>query len=341
MSPHSPVQLYLDKSQWKDTPSLQEDMWITFELKKQPNRERHAAVNAKYLSSTIEDYDICRNYLGLYYIISGIVNRKKVNESIRAAIVEMFFRKAEDRQLVINYYHQKGSLDSEEWELLLSNMTTEERESFALDINTSEPSATLRVYLYKYLNSIEWIKHPNFIAGFTSNSVIRKTLNLLMDCFKSDEDKQEWIDYVINADNVSDKLLVELFIETSNIDFYNNIKDKKIIPTIISNDKEKIKDYFLFCMSFMEKPELDSIVDSFDFDVFIDAMKLMNEDECLQFVCRLSENKALQIISDERLWEFDLSNKLMSSKEGRILILSGIYAKNQMIMMNGITICHN
>lgn len=327
LSPHSPVQLYLDKSQWKDTPSLQEDMWITFELKKQPNRERHAAVNAKYLSSTIEDYDICRNYLGLYYIISGIVNRKRVNESIRAAIVEMFFRKAEDRQLVINYYHQKGSLDSEEWELLLSNMTTEERESFALDINTSEPSATLRVYLYKYLNSIEWIKHPNFIAGFTSNSVIRKTLNLLMDCFKSDEDKQEWIDYVINADNVSDKLLVELFIETSNIDFYNNIKDKKIIPTIISNDKEKIKDYFLFCMSFMEKPELDSIVDSFDFDVFIDAMKLMNEDECLQFVCRLSENKALQIISDERLWEFDLSNKLMSSKEGRILILSGIYAK--------------
>lgn len=327
LSPHSPVQLYLDKSQWKDTPSLQEDMWITFELKKQPNRERHAAVNAKYLSSTIEDYDICRNYLGLYYIISGIVNRKRVNESIRAAIVEMFFRKAEDRQLVINYYHQKGSLDSEEWELLLSNMTTEERESFALDINTSEPSATLRVYLYKYLNSIEWIKHPNFIAGFTSNSVIRKTLNLLMDCFKSDEDKQEWIDYVINADNVSDKLLVELFIETSNIDFYNNIKDKKIIPTIISNDKEKIKDYFLFCMSFMEKPELDSIVDTFDFDVFIDAMKLMNEDECLQFVCRLSENKALQIISDERLWEFDLSNKLMSSKEGRILILSGIYAK--------------
>ena len=48
-TPNTPVQLYLDKSQWKDDTSLKEDMWITFELKKQPNRDRHAAINAKCL----------------------------------------------------------------------------------------------------------------------------------------------------------------------------------------------------------------------------------------------------------------------------------------------------
>ena len=35
-TPYSPVQLYLEKSQWKDVTYLKEDMWITFELKKQP-----------------------------------------------------------------------------------------------------------------------------------------------------------------------------------------------------------------------------------------------------------------------------------------------------------------
>ena len=80
-TPYSPVQLYLKKSQWKDVTYLKEDMWITFELKKQPNRDRHAAINAKCLSSTSDDYNICRNYLGRYDKIYGTVNGKRFSES--------------------------------------------------------------------------------------------------------------------------------------------------------------------------------------------------------------------------------------------------------------------
>lgn len=35
-TPYSPVQLYLEKSQWKDTAYLKEDMWITLSSKNSP-----------------------------------------------------------------------------------------------------------------------------------------------------------------------------------------------------------------------------------------------------------------------------------------------------------------
>ena len=143
--------LYLEKSQWKDVTYLKEDMWITFELKKQPNRDRHAAINAKCLSSTSDDYNICRNYLGRYDKIYGTVNGKRFSESILSVVVERFFKKSEGRQLVLSDLYQKKSLDPREWELLLSNMTTEERDSFTFNTDVIEPSAVLRVTLYKYL----------------------------------------------------------------------------------------------------------------------------------------------------------------------------------------------
>ena len=268
-TPNTPVQLYLDKSQWKDDTSLKEDMWITFELKKQPNRDRHAAINAKCLSSTSEDYNICRNYIGRYDKIYGTVNGKRFSESVLSVIVEKFFKKSEGRQLILKDIYQRKSLDPKEWELLLSNMTTEEREAFSIDTDIIEPSAALRVYLYKYLNSIEWIKHSSVIDALLSSISAHHTLQLLADCFKSDSDKKDWIDYVINSGNTSDKLFAELFLMTNSIDLFNNISDKSSISALISKDKERIKEYLLFCMSIMGKTELDSVIDTFDVDVFV------------------------------------------------------------------------
>lgn len=37
-TPYSPVQLYLEKSQWKDTAYLKEDMWITLSSKTAQSR---------------------------------------------------------------------------------------------------------------------------------------------------------------------------------------------------------------------------------------------------------------------------------------------------------------
>ena len=326
-TPNTPVQLYLDKSQWKDDTSLKEDMWITFELKKQPNRDRHAAINAKCLSLTSEDYNICRNYIGRYDKIYGTVNGKRFSESVLSVIVEKFFKKSEGRQLILNDIYQRKSLDPKEWELLLSNMTTEERDAFSIDTDIIEPSAALRVYLYKYLNSIEWIRHSSVIDALLSSISAHHILQLLTDCFKSDADKKDWIDYVINSGNTSDKLFAELFLMTNSIDLFNKISDKSNISALISKDKERIKEYLIFCMSTMGKTELDSVVDTFDVDVFIDTLKLMSDDERLKFVCSLSDDKASKLASDKRFEDFDLINRLMSLEDGRRILLNDLYVR--------------
>lgn len=326
-TPYSPVQLYLKKKQWKDAAYLKENMWITFELKKQPNRDRHAVINAKCLTLTSEDYNICRNYIGRYDKIYGTVNAKRFSESILSVIVEKFFRKAEGRQLILNDIYQRKSLDPKEWELLLSNLTTEERDSFTFRTDVIEPSAVLRVYLYKYLNSIEWIKHSCVIDALMSNISSAHIIELLMDSFTSDDDKKDWIDYVINSGNTSDKLFAELYIMTNSIDIYNRIVDKGSVSAIISNDKEKVKDYLLFCMSILCKSELDAIVDTFDEEVFCDALKLMKEDECLKFVCGLTDGKASKLASDNRFEDLDLINRLMSLEAGRRILLNNLYKR--------------
>ena len=326
-TPYSPVQLYLEKSQWKDVTYLKEDMWITFELKKQPNRDRHAAINAKCLSSTSDDYNICRNYLGRYDKIYGTVNGKRFSESILSVVVERFFKKSEGRQLVLSDLYQKKSLDPREWELLLSNMTTEERDSFTFNTDVIEPSAVLRVTLYKYLNSIEWIKHSCIIDALMSSIGSHHTIELLMESFKSEADKQEWIDYVIDSGKTSDKLFAELYLMTKSIDIFNRIADKSCVSSLISMDKDKIKDYLLFCVSIMGKTELDSVVDTFDVDVLIDALKLMSDDERLKFVCSLSDEKASKLASDKRFEDFDLTNRLMSIEEGRRILLNDLYVR--------------
>ena len=326
-TPYSPVQLYLEKSQWKDVTYLKEDMWITFELKKQPNRDRHAAINAKCLSSTSDDYNICRNYLGRYDKIYGTVNGKRFSESILSVVVERFFKKSEGRQLVLSDLYQKKSLDPREWELLLSNMTTEERDSFTFNTDVIEPSAVLRVTLYKYLNSIEWIKHSCIIDALMSSIGSHHIIELLMESFKSEADKHEWIDYVIDSGKTSDKLFAELYLMTNSIDIFNRIADKSCVSSLISKDKDKIKDYLLFCVSIMGKTELDSVVDTFDVDVLIDALKLMSDDERLKFVCSLSDEKASKLASDKRFEDFDLTNRLMSVEEGRRILLNDLYVR--------------
>ena len=327
ITPYSPVQLYLEKSQWKDVTYLKEDMWITFELKKQPNRDRHAAINAKCLSSTSDDYNICRKYLSRYDKIYGTVNGKRFSESILSVVVERFFKKSEGRQLVLSDLYQRKSLDPRVWELLLSNMTTEERDSFIFNTDVIEPTAVLRVTLYKYLNSIDWIKNSCIIDALMSSIGSHHIIELLMESFKSEADKHEWIDYVINSGKTSDKLFAGLYLMTNSIDIFNRIADKSCVSSLISKDKDKIKDYLLFCVSIMGKTELDSVVDTFDVDVLIDALKLMSDDERLKFVCSLSDEKASKLASDKRFEDFDLTNRLMSIEEGRRILLNGLYVR--------------
>ena len=46
-TPYSPVQLYLEKSQWKDVTYLKEDMWITFAFSTKRNRAKWASARSR------------------------------------------------------------------------------------------------------------------------------------------------------------------------------------------------------------------------------------------------------------------------------------------------------
>ncbi len=326
-STHAPIQLYLDESQWKGHVSLAEGMWITFELKKQPKRERHAAVDARPLSMTVDDYHICKNYIGFYDFIDGTLNGKSFRKSIQYAIVDKFFSKTEGRQLVLSDLYQRRSLDCNEWKYLLSNFSDSELSAFSFDVSTIEPSFELRICLYKYLNDIEWIKHSSVIASLLSQNESNRMLTLLSKSFKSDRDKQEWIDYAKGSELLSDKLLAVMYVITKSHDIFNTIADKKAVIDFISTDKKEIKDYLLFCHESFEKKDLASIVDSLEDEILLSAIKLMSADECFVFVCDLPDNLASKLVLNESLNTFNLKSRFMSTVRGRQIVLSGIYAR--------------
>lgn len=321
--PNQPVQLFLDKREWNDSVSLKEDMWITFELKKQPKRNRHAAINAKHFSATLDDFNIYRQYVGVYNNISGIVNKRPFEKSIQSVITDVFFTTKEGRVAVLNSLYQSHSSDVYLWELLLSNMTVEEKGLCAFGIDGIELTAELRLCFYKNLGSIKWIKHPSVISTFLLTNEFQKSINLLNESFKTDDDKQEWIEYARLSNQSSDKLLSALFIMTYNIDILNSITNKAAIIDALSEDKAK--EFILFCMTNLAKTEFDRFIESVKSEMLIDLIKLMSEEECLQFVCGLSSVQAIKIVSDERLVSLDLKNKLLSKEEGRRIILDDIY----------------
>lgn len=325
-SPDVPVTLFLDKSQWKEAEPLEEDKWITFELKRQPRRERHAAINAKRLDSTLNDYLICKQYIGDYCQIKGYVNGQKFSKSIRAEIFNRFFSNAAGRKLVLNSIYQCRSTDYNEWNYLLHNMTGEEKDSFELDTDIIEPTAELRICLYKNLNSLEWIKNPTFISILQSlEQSERNVFDLLNESFKTEDDKQDWVSYANSCELSSDRFLVELFFMTFSLDIYNSITDKNQFIDVIKTNAHKAKEYLLFCKNSLNSDGLCNIVDSIQGEVLIDAVNLMGDDELMELFYCLPADKAIKIASDEKLKKRGIKNKLVSTEKGKSIFLNGLY----------------
>ena len=169
-----------------------------------------------------------------------------------------------------------------------------------------------------------WLSLPLSLRERLGHEKIETTLNTYSHLYPN---KQDWIDYVINSANTSDKLFAELYLMTNSIYIFNRIADKSCVSSLISKDQDKIKDYLLFCVSIMGKTELDFVVNTFDVDVLIDALKLMSDDERLKFLCSLSDEKASKLASDKRFEDFDLTNRLMSIEEGRRILLNDLYVR--------------
>jgi ATP-dependent DNA helicase RecQ len=323
-----PVLLFLHISQWKDSEPYRENMWITFELKKESEHERDAAINAKPLKSTLEDYLICKNYLGEYGEIIGKLNGISYSLSIQTEIYNRFFSSEEGRRLALNRIYLRKSADYYEWKHLLSSMTEKERDSFVLDTSIIELTVGLRICFYECLDSIEWIKHPSVVSAFISQKDSDKTVfDLLSESFKTEEDKLDWIEYAKNSEACCDGLFVELFFLTFNPDIYNSIGDKKSITRALYKDDKRTLEYLRFCMKEERFGELGVIIDSISTWKLVDAIKQMNDDERILFLCGLPEKKTIELVSNKLLEDCNLKSRLMSSEKGRQIILTDLYER--------------
>lgn len=302
LPPHTPVTLYLDKKQWEDTSSLQEEMWITFELKKQPTHKRHAALHAKALLPTNDDYILCKNYTGEFGVIDGIVNKNSFKKSIQSTINDIFYKSIEGRQCVLKDLYQTKSHNIEEWERLMSNMTNDERESFVLDIETFKPTAELRICLYKHLVNLELLTHSCVISLISRCNDKDEKLKEFLDGFQSEDDKNQWFDYVIGCSIADDNFKTVLFNLTENVKIYNAIGNKSFIFEHINNSGIlDVKKFLKFCSKNLSDKELLNIVDSLSYDKIIGALKQMASEDSVQLIERLPEDKAIEIVTNEKL----------------------------------------
>ena len=327
-SPQKPISVYLNKKQWKGSGELKEGIWVTFELVRQPNKEHHAAIEAKSLELTLEGYLICKNYLGEYGEIKGMLNGISKSISIQTEIYNRFFSSEKGRRLVLNNIYQRGASDYYEWKHLLSSMTDKERDSFALDTSIIELTAELRICFYECLGSIEWIKHPSVVSAFMSQKDADKTVfKLLSESFKTEEDKLDWIEYAKSSEACCDGLLVELFFLTFSLDIYNSIGDKKSITRALYKDDKRTLEYLRFCMKEERFGELGVIIDSISTWKLADAIKQMKDDERILFLCGLPEKKTIELVSNKLLKDCNLKSRLMSTEKGRQIILTDLYER--------------
>ena len=133
----APVQLYIDKNEWIDNEEIEENRWIVFELCKQPSRSRHKALQVRYLSPTIEDYEVAKKYVGDFSLIQGSIQGRgfseRINVNLEDAVNKLFYTSQEGKDLILNDLYHRKSEDCKEWGNYLSHLTQEEKDNFMLD----------------------------------------------------------------------------------------------------------------------------------------------------------------------------------------------------------------
>lgn len=301
----APVQLYIDKDEWIETEYIKENKWIVFELIKQPNRTRHKAIQVRYLRPTLEDYAIAKNYVGDYSLIQGQIQgigfSEKIKVNIREEITKLFFSSAEGKQIILNDLYQRKSEDSKEWNTYLSHLSIEEKETFVLDESLLTPTADLRLTLCSQLEKVDWLLHPSVIAYFNSNcNTDVNCIENLLNRINKDEDKQKVFEYIANNTMSSIILREKLFLLSFSLSVYNSIPNKEnLIRQCVEQGVEKVSQLFLFHLHNLPDSDTRILSELLSKDILVSALKMLEYAEAYQFLIRLEEQFALDIITTE------------------------------------------
>lgn len=303
-TPYSPVQLFIDKDEWIDEEEIKENRLIIFELCKQPNHTRHKAIQVRYLRPTFEDYIITKNYVEEYSQIKGQIQgngfSEKINVNLKERISAIFFASHEGKKMILNNLYQTKSKDCKEWENYLANLTEEEKDNFEFDEAQLKPTAELRVILSLNLKKIDWLLHPSVIAYFNLNyNRVENFINDLLKLIKLDE-KERFLEYISNSKISSDKLKVKMFTITFSTTIYNSISAKDdITKECEAQGISKVSQLFLFHVHNLPEVETTMLFKQLSRETFISSLKLLDTTETYQFLNKLDDQFAIDIITNE------------------------------------------
>ncbi len=326
--PSHPVQIFLDKRQWIDSASLKNGMWVTFELlRRQSNKTRHAAINARLLSSTIADYSICKNYLDTYDTIDGIVNRSRMEKSIKKQILLQFFNDSTNRQIILEDLYNRNCNNIKEWTILLSNFSAEEIFTFEFDTERIEVTLELRILLYKLNKNISSLKDTGVILALTSSDPNKQIpITVFENAFHTEDDKNEWVEYVVNHELISDKLRSMLYILSVSSSVLASVQNRKNFIHNISCSLDGIVKLINIYLTNRGKQDLLAILSEVDDDAILNSFSSIDNDKCIQYLLCIPINKAAKLISDSRC-ERPIKNKLLTSEYGCSILIEDLYLR--------------
>ena len=331
--PSQPAQLYLDKKQWKDSVLLKDGMWVTFELRRQTRGTRHAAMNARSLSTKIEDYGVCKNYLGTYDTIEGVVNGSRIKKSINDQIKLQFFGNSTYRKIILSDLYDRNCNNIIEWTNLLSNFSAEEISTFEFDTTRIDVTAELRILLYKLNKNIELLKDDSIILALTSSDPDKQiSITILEDSFHTEDDKNRWIEYVLNHDLISDKLRSMLYILSVSPMVLYSVQNRKSFIHHISSVLDDIVRLINIYIDNKDNQDLFAILSEIDNDAILNSLSKIDEDKFVQYLLSLPLNKAVEFISDSRCAKYSIKNKLLATKYGCTILTEDLYLRKSEIV---------
>lgn len=327
-TPSYPVQIFLDKKQWIDSVSLKNGMWVTFELLRQSNRTRHAAINARLLSPTIADYSICRNYLDTYDTIDGIVNRSRMEKSIKEQILLQFFDDSTNRQIILEDLYNRNCNNIKEWTILLSNFSTEEISTFEFDKERIDVTPELRILLYKLNKNIDSLKDTSVILALTSSDSNKQiSITVLENAFHTEDDKNEWVEYAVNHKLISDKLCSMLYILSASSSVLSSVQNRESFIHNISYSLDGIVKLINRYLENKENQELLAVLSEINNDAILNSLSMIDNEKCIQYLLCMPINKAAKLISDSRCENSSIKNELLTSEYGRSILIEDLYLR--------------
>jgi len=138
----------------------------------------------------------------------------------------------------------------------------------------------------------------NIINELTEKNIepVRAFLNIC------NEKEISAVDIIGKAEDLNNDIKAELFYLTQNPKFYSAISEKSIVIEHMNNSGyPELKDYLKFCSENLTDEELLMTINALSYDKVISVLKRMASEDSVQLIKRLPEDKAIEIVTNEKL----------------------------------------